>query len=180
MESNFTIEEIEHRVDKGLMTEITNLSNLSEDERNNLTILTIEDKIIICTYDKELQAFKSSNPIKTNQEFNGFWSYRTDYYQFKYVKRLFKLSEDKIINKNYNNISNPFNDEQENLLYRVPDISEFVDGFEYEIWSDGFDDGDLEDFCGWYTYKFGEFPNWRELDEIKQELLNNNSRVKIK
>ncbi len=87
--NNFTIEEIERRLTLNLITEITNLKDLSDEELNNLTIITKENKIVMCNYDKDLKAFKNMSSIKTNREFQGWLSYRTDYYQFKFVKRIF-------------------------------------------------------------------------------------------
>ncbi len=60
--------------------------------------------------------------------------------------------------------------------YRIPDISEFIDGFEYEVYSEGvFDDG-IEDFAGWYKYTVG-VDCWRDIDQIERELIAGNIRV---
>ena len=53
--------------------------------------------------------------------------------------------------------------------YRVPTIDEFVDGFEFEVYSEGYWEDSVEDYCGWYEYKFG-YNNWRDLGEIQREL----------
>lgn len=60
--------------------------------------------------------------------------------------------------------------------YRIPTIEEFVDGFEFEIYSEGFSENCVEDFCGWYKYKFG-YNNWRDLEEILTELKLGNIQV---
>ena len=39
--------------------------------------------------------------------------------------------------------------------YRIPTIDEFVDGFEFEVYSEGYWEDSVEDLCGWYEYKFG-------------------------
>lgn len=58
--------------------------------------------------------------------------------------------------------------------YRRPTIEEFVDGFGFEVYSDGFEDT-IEDFCGWYEYKMGG-NNWRSLSDIQYELKEDNIR----
>lgn len=63
--------------------------------------------------------------------------------------------------------------------YRIPSISEFIDGFEYEIYSEGYFEDSVEDFGGWYKYTIGK-DCWRDLEDIENELLKNNIRVKIK
>ena len=62
--------------------------------------------------------------------------------------------------------------------YRIPSIDEFIPGFEYEVYSDGYNDDSIEDFCGWYTYQFDYNWCWRTLEDIERELLINNIRVK--
>lgn len=61
--------------------------------------------------------------------------------------------------------------------YRIPTIEEFVDGFKYEVYSEGYDDC-IEDFCGWYYYKVGG-TCWRSLSDIQRELNNGNIRVRL-
>lgn len=56
--------------------------------------------------------------------------------------------------------------------YRIPDIKEFIKGFEYEVYSEGFYDDCIEDFEGWYRYKFKEGICWRTKEDIKRELKN--------
>ena len=63
--------------------------------------------------------------------------------------------------------------------YRIPTIDEFVDGFEFEVYSEGYGEDSVEDFCGWYKYKFG-YNNWRDLDEIQIELDLGNIQCYIK
>lgn len=63
--------------------------------------------------------------------------------------------------------------------YRIPSINEFVDGFEFEIYSEGSFEDSIEDFAGWYEYKFG-FDNWRDIEEIQHELDLGNILTKIK
>lgn len=63
-------------------------------------------------------------------------------------------------------------------LYRIPAIEEFVDGFTYEIYSEGWWEDSIEDFCGWYEYTVGK-DCWRHIDQIKQELLEGNIAVRI-
>lgn len=62
--------------------------------------------------------------------------------------------------------------------YRVPDISEFEEGFKYEVYSEGYWEDSIEDFCGWYEYTVG-VSCWRHRDDIERELLNGNIQVKI-
>ena len=59
--------------------------------------------------------------------------------------------------------------------YRIPTLNEFVDGFEYEIYSEGYFEDSIEDFCGWYVYKFNK-DCWRDIDDIERELQNGNIR----
>ena len=62
--------------------------------------------------------------------------------------------------------------------YRHPVISEFVDGFTYEVYSEGHDDG-VESFSGWYEYTVG-IDCWRDDSGCYEaELSRNNIRVKI-
>ena len=62
--------------------------------------------------------------------------------------------------------------------YRIPDISEFVKGFEFEVYSEGYWEDSIEDFCGWYTYKFEEGWSFRDINDIKRELKNGCIQVK--
>ncbi len=62
------------------------------------------------------------------------------------------------------------------MEYRIPDIYEFVEGFEFEVYSEGNDDECVEDFCGWYPYKMG-YSNWRDLDELKELILRKEIRT---
>lgn len=59
---------------------------------------------------------------------------------------------------------------------RVPDISEFVEGFEFEVYSEGYFEDGIEDICGWYKYTMGG-NNWRDIEEIEQELKSGNIRT---
>lgn len=63
--------------------------------------------------------------------------------------------------------------------YRVPDIKEFIDGFEYEVHSEGYYIDSIEDYWGWYDYKYNIGTCWRDIDQIKRELKSGNIRVKI-
>jgi hypothetical protein len=62
------------------------------------------------------------------------------------------------------------------VKYRIPTIDEFVDGFTFQVYSPGYFDDSIEDFCGWYTYTMG-LDNWRDIDEIETELNSNTIRV---
>ena len=62
--------------------------------------------------------------------------------------------------------------------YRIPTIDEFVDGFEFEVYSEGYIPDSIEDLHGWYKYKFG-YNNYRDLDEIQIELDLGNIRCYI-
>jgi hypothetical protein len=62
--------------------------------------------------------------------------------------------------------------------YRIPILTEFIDGFEFEVYSEGYFEDSIEDFHGWYKYKFGH-DNWREIEDIKRELKEGNIRVKM-
>lgn len=63
--------------------------------------------------------------------------------------------------------------------YRVPKIEEFVYGFTYEVYSEGYFEDGVEDFCGWYTYTVG-VDCWRDIEEIESELNIGNIRVPIR
>lgn len=63
--------------------------------------------------------------------------------------------------------------------YRIPKIEEFVEGFEYEVYSEGNFDDSVEDFCGWYKYKFKIGGCFRDIEDIEIELKNNKIRCKI-
>jgi len=65
------------------------------------------------------------------------------------------------------------------MKYRLPKIEEFVDGFTYEVYSEGHFEDSIEDFCGWYEYTIGK-NCWRDLEEIENELKNGNIRCKPK
>lgn len=60
--------------------------------------------------------------------------------------------------------------------YRIPSIEEFDDGFEYEIYSEGYFDDSIEDFCGWYSYTVG-VDCWRDIEDIERELELGNIQV---
>lgn len=62
--------------------------------------------------------------------------------------------------------------------YKIPKIEEFIDGFIFEIYSEGYWEEDIEDFCGWYEYTMGK-DNWREIEDLKDELKKGNIRAKI-
>jgi hypothetical protein len=62
--------------------------------------------------------------------------------------------------------------------YRIPTIDEFTDGFTFEVYADGCFQDCVEDFEGWYRYTIG-LDNWRFLDDIERELVNNNIRVEL-
>lgn len=60
--------------------------------------------------------------------------------------------------------------------YRTPDLSEFADRFVFEVYSEGYWEDSIEDYCGWYQYTLGG-NNWRDSDEIAAELGKGNIRV---
>lgn len=62
--------------------------------------------------------------------------------------------------------------------YRFPRMEEFVKGFEYEVYAQGDDVFSIEDFAGWYKYRFEEGLCWRDLEDIERELKNGNIQVK--
>ena len=62
--------------------------------------------------------------------------------------------------------------------YRIPKIEEFIVGFEFEIYSEGYSDLDIEDSAGWYKYIYGK-TNWRALEDLNNELADGNIRVEI-
>jgi hypothetical protein len=49
---------------------------------------------------------------------------------------------------------------------RIPAIDEFVNDFRFEVYSEGFSEESVEDFCGWYPYQMGR-SNWRDLEELQ-------------
>lgn len=62
--------------------------------------------------------------------------------------------------------------------YRIPKIEEFIDGFSFLIYSEGYCDDSIEDFWGWYSYTMGD-DNWRDIDEIQSELEHGHILTKI-
>jgi len=60
--------------------------------------------------------------------------------------------------------------------YRIPTIEEFVDGFTYEVLSEGYWEDSVEDFWGWYTYTIGK-NCWRDEYDYERELKNGNIRT---
>lgn len=54
--------------------------------------------------------------------------------------------------------------------YYTPSIEEFHVGFEYEIYSEGLFEDSIEDFCGWYSYKFQQGNCFRDFEDIKLNL----------
>lgn len=62
--------------------------------------------------------------------------------------------------------------------YRIPELSEFVDGFEYEVYSEGCFEDSIEDFFGWYTYRFNKGMCFRDIEDIERELENGNIQVR--
>lgn len=63
--------------------------------------------------------------------------------------------------------------------YYTPKLEEFIKGFEYEVYSEGYYDGSIEDFCGWYPYIFG-VNNWRDLSDIKRILETNPEFIRVR
>jgi len=61
--------------------------------------------------------------------------------------------------------------------YRIPKIEEFIDGFKYEVYSEGYFEDSIEDFCGWYEYEFNQGMCWRDIEDIERELKNGNIQV---
>lgn len=62
--------------------------------------------------------------------------------------------------------------------YRIPLITEFVTVFEYEVYSEGYFEDSVEDFCGWYIYKFEQGLCWRTIEDIENELKAGNIQCK--
>jgi len=67
---------------------------------------------------------------------------------------------------------------QEN--YRIPNVSEFIKGFKYEVYSPGYWEDSIEDFAGWYNYEFDIGNCFRDLDDIEKKKKNGNIRVSLK
>jgi len=61
--------------------------------------------------------------------------------------------------------------------YRIPKIEEFVEGFVYEVYSEGFFEDSIEDFSGWYEYTIGG-DCWRDKEDIEKMLINGKIRCK--
>ena len=61
--------------------------------------------------------------------------------------------------------------------YRIPDLSEFVEGFAFEVYSEGYWEDSVEDFAGWYRYTMGR-DNCRDMEEIRAELRKGNIRAR--
>jgi len=64
--------------------------------------------------------------------------------------------------------------------YRIPKLEEFVKGFEYEVYSEGYFEDSIEDFCGWYKYKFQQGECFRDIDDIEIELNNGSIQCRTK
>lgn len=62
--------------------------------------------------------------------------------------------------------------------YRIPKIEEFINGFKYEVYSEGYFEDSIEDFCGWYEYEFNQGMCWRDIEDIERELKNGNIQVR--
>lgn len=62
--------------------------------------------------------------------------------------------------------------------YRIPKIEEFIDGFTYEVYSEGYFEDGVEDFCGWYKYTIG-IDSWRDIEDIERELKRGNIQVRF-
>lgn len=65
------------------------------------------------------------------------------------------------------------------IEYRIPNITEFIEGFEYEVYSEGTYEDSIEDFCGWYEYKFMQGSCFRDISDVERELKEGNIRVRI-
>lgn len=63
--------------------------------------------------------------------------------------------------------------------YRTPRLEEFVKGFVYEKYSEGYDFTSIEDFCGWckYIFEVKDTGICIDLYDIKLELSKGNIRV---
>jgi hypothetical protein len=66
-----------------------------------------------------------------------------------------------------------FNELYDHESFRVPTIDEFIDGFTYIIYSPGWWEDSIEDFCGWYEYTMGK-NNWRDEDDLIRQLEQGN------
>jgi hypothetical protein len=64
-------------------------------------------------------------------------------------------------------------------MYRKPLLDEFIIGLEYEVYSEGMSGGSIEDYMGWYSYKFGLGNCFRELCDIHYLLECDMIRVKV-
>lgn len=63
--------------------------------------------------------------------------------------------------------------------YRTPTLDEFIHGFVYEVYSEGYWEDSIEDFDGWYQYAFDKGFCWRDLEDIERELERGNIRVRL-
>ena len=58
---------------------------------------------------------------------------------------------------------------------RVPGLHELVNGFSYEVWSEGYGEDYIEDDLNWYRYTVGE-DSWRSFKSLKRKLEEGNIR----
>lgn len=63
------------------------------------------------------------------------------------------------------------------MVYRTPRLEEFTTGFAYQVYSEGYHEDSIEDFCGWYSYNFQQGLCFRDLEDIKRELNEGNIRA---
>ncbi len=56
--------------------------------------------------------------------------------------------------------------------YYTPDIEDIRVGYEYEVYSEGLWEDSVEDFLGWYEYKFSIGNCFRDIDDIKTLMKN--------
>lgn len=66
-------------------------------------------------------------------------------------------------------------DNKEN--YIIPtSLDQLPTGTKFEVWSEGYYDDSIEDFCGWYVYTIGE-NNFRDDEQLKTEMKHGNIRI---
>lgn len=79
-----------------------------------------------------------------------------------------KLESYKMIIMDYSNNTEQVID----LKYYTPDIEDIRVGYEYEVYSEGLWEDSVEDFLGWYEYKFSIGNCFRDIDDIKTLMKN--------
>ena len=63
------------------------------------------------------------------------------------------------------------------MSYRKPELKEFVEGFEYQVYTEGHWEDSIEHISGWYPYSYNQGMCFRDLEDIERELNDGHIRV---